>query len=53
MFTQALVNWSLPWRTDAGASKVEHEMHELINAGLPASAKTNDYRPVSVIVSTV
>jgi hypothetical protein len=45
MFTQALVNGLLPWRIDSGAIKVEHEIPELINAGLPASAKDRRASP--------
>jgi hypothetical protein len=46
LFTQALVDGSLPWRVDAHAGKVEHEVHDLINATLPGSAKTSDHKPV-------
>ena len=52
LFTQGLVDGSLPWRIDAHAGKVEHEIHDLINATLPASAKTSDHKPVSVEVRT-
>ena len=52
LFTQGLVDGSLPWRIDAHAGKVEHEIHDLINATLPKSAKTSDHKPVSVIVTT-
>jgi len=52
LFTQGLVDGSLPWKIDEGAGKVCHEIHDLINATLPKSAKTSDHKPVSVIVTT-
>jgi hypothetical protein len=52
LFTQGLVNGSLPWRIDAHAGKIEHEIHDLINATLPKSAQTSDHKPVSVIVTS-
>ncbi|HSL82135.1 MAG TPA: endonuclease/exonuclease/phosphatase family protein [Thermoanaerobaculia bacterium] len=52
LFTQPLVNGSLPWRIDAHAGLVEHEIHELVNATLPKSARTSDHTPVSVRVTT-
>lgn len=52
LFTQGLVNGSLPWRIDAHAGSVEHEIHDLINAALPAAARTSDHKPVSVTVTT-
>lgn len=52
LFTQGLVDGSLPWKIEARAGKVEHEIHDLINAALPASAKTSDHKPVSVMVTT-
>jgi hypothetical protein len=50
--TQGLVDGSLPWKIEAHAGKVEHEVHDLINVTLPASAKTSDHKPVSVMVKT-
>ncbi len=52
LFTQGLVDGSLPLRIDAHAGKVEHEIHDLINAPLQKSAQTSDHKPVSVIVTT-
>jgi hypothetical protein len=52
LFTQGLVNGSLPWKINEGAGKVEHELHELVNASLPNASKTSDHRPVSVQVAT-
>lgn len=52
LFTQGLVDGLLPWKIEAHAGKVEHEVHDLINAGLPVSAKTSDHKPVSVMVTT-
>jgi endonuclease/exonuclease/phosphatase family metal-dependent hydrolase len=51
LFTQGLVNGSLPWKIDAHAGKIEHEIHDLINATLPGSAKTSDHKPISIKVS--
>ena len=52
MFTQGLVSGSLPWKIDAHAGKVEHEIHDLINAPLSSKAKTSDHKPVSIEVKT-
>jgi hypothetical protein len=52
LFTQGLVDGSLPLRIDAHAGKVEHEIHDLINGPLQESAQTSDHKPVSVIVTT-
>jgi hypothetical protein len=52
LFTQGLVDGTLPWKIEERAGQVEHEIHDLINAALPASAKTSDHKPVSVIVTT-
>jgi hypothetical protein len=52
MFTQGLVNGSLPWEVEAHAGKVEHEIHDLINAPLPSKAKTSDHKPISLIAKT-
>jgi endonuclease/exonuclease/phosphatase family metal-dependent hydrolase len=52
LFTQGLVNGSLPWMIDAHAGKVEQEIHDLINATLPSKAKTSDHKPVSVLAKT-
>lgn len=48
LFTQALVDGSIPFSVAPHAGKVEHEVHELINAPLKANQKTSDHRPVSV-----
>jgi hypothetical protein len=50
LFTQPLTDGSLPWKINENAGKVEHEIHELINANLPKSAHTSDHRPVSCVV---
>lgn len=52
MFTQGLVNGTLPWRINSHAGKVEHEVHDLINATLSQSARTSDHKPVSVEITT-
>jgi hypothetical protein len=52
LFTQGLVDGTLPWRIDAHAGKVEHEIHDLINATLTQNAKTSDHKPVSLVVTT-
>jgi len=46
------VDDSLPWRIDAQAGLVEHEIHDLINAPLNKKEKTSDHKPVSVRVVT-
>lgn len=51
-FTQGLVDGSLPWHVPGHTGKVEHEIHDLINSTLPASAKTSDHKPVSLVVNT-
>ena len=50
LFTQGLVDGSLPWQVEPGAGFVEHEVHALVNAGVPASRRTSDHAPVSVRV---
>ncbi len=52
LFTQGLVDGSVPLKIDAHAGKVEHVVHDLINAKLKSSSKTSDHKPVSVIVKT-
>lgn len=52
LFTQGLVDGKLPWQINAHAGKVEHEIHDLINAALPKSAKTSDHKPISLMVTT-
>ncbi len=51
MFTQSLVNGSLPWHIEARAGLVEHEIHELVNAALSSAQRTSDHRPVSCRVT--
>ncbi len=51
LFTQGLVDGSLPWKIGPGAGKVEHEVHDLINATLRRNEKTSDHKPVSVEVT--
>jgi hypothetical protein len=53
LFTQPLVDGSKPFRIEAGAGLVEHEVHELVNAALPKSAATSDHRPISVTLSEI
>jgi hypothetical protein len=50
LFTQGLVDGSLPWNIGSQAGIVEHEIHDTINATLPRSAKTSDHKPVSLTV---
>lgn len=52
LFTQGLVDGSLPWKVESHAGKVEHEVHDLVNATLRRDAITSDHRPVSVLVTT-
>lgn len=49
LFTQPLVDGSLPVQLNEHAGLVEHEIHELINAGQPGYAHTSDHHPVSVV----
>lgn len=50
LFTQGLCDDSLPWRVDAHAGMVEHEIHDLINAPLSEREQTSDHKPVSLTV---
>ncbi len=50
MFTQPLVDGSLPFQVNSKAGWVEHEIHDLINASLTTKQKTSDHKPVSVVV---
>ena len=50
LFTQALVDGSLPIIIESKAGYVEHEIHDLINASNPKYAHTSDHKPVSVVV---
>ena len=52
LFTQSLVDDSLPLQVEAHAGKVEHEIHDLINAQLHGSEKTSDHKPVSLTITT-
>lgn len=52
LFTQGLGNRSLPFHVDLNTGKVEHEIHDLINASLTKSAKTSDHKPISVVLSS-
>jgi hypothetical protein len=51
MFTQPLCDGSLPWKINANAGCVEHEIHDLINVTLPSQSKTSDHEPVSCVVT--
>lgn len=50
LFTQGLCDGSLPWKIEAHAGKVEHEIHQLVNASLSQKEQTSDHSPVSVTV---
>lgn len=52
LFTQGLVDGSLPWKVKEHAGKVEHEIHNSINSSLPEGIQTSDHRPVSLVVTT-
>ncbi len=52
LFTQGLVDGSLPWKIESHAGKVEHEIHDLVNATLRRDAVTSDHKPISVMVAT-
>ncbi|NKB86594.1 MAG: endonuclease/exonuclease/phosphatase family protein [Acidobacteria bacterium] len=49
LFTQGLVDDSLPLVVESGAGLVEHEVHELIKATRFKYAHPNDHAPVSVV----
>ena len=51
LFTQGLVDGSLPLVVSAKAGLVEHEIHELINAPLKSKQKTSDHKPVTLKVT--
>ena len=53
LFTQSLVDGSQPFKINSGGGLVEHEVHELTNAGQPQYAHTSDHRPVSVVMEGV
>lgn len=48
LFTQAFVNGSGNPKINPKAGKVEHTIHEKINAGLSKTRRTSDHRPISV-----
>lgn len=50
LFTQGLVNGTLPAIIEEKSGYVEHEIHDLINSTLPGYAKTSDHKPVSLII---
>ncbi len=50
LITQPLVNGSLDVQVVAHSGKVEHVIHNRINAGLSKKRRTSDHRPVSVII---
>ncbi len=50
LFTQSLVNDSLPVKIESKSGFVEHEVHDLINASNPKYAHTSDHKPVSIII---
>ena len=52
MFTQSLVDGSLPFQVNSKAGLVEHEIHDLVNASLTIKQKTSDHKPVSVVIET-
>lgn len=47
LFSQPLVDGSLPLQVNAHAGLVEHEIHERIDAEATSRTKTSDHRPVS------
>lgn len=50
LFTQSLVDGSLPVIIESKSGYVEHEIHDLVNANNPKYAHTSDHKPVSVVV---
>ncbi len=51
LFTQGLCDGSLPWKINAHAGKVEHEIHDLVNAPLTQREQTSDHKPVSLTIT--
>ena len=47
LFTQALVDGTLPVEVHARSGLVEHQVHDRVNALLTAKQKTSDHKPVS------
>lgn len=52
LFTQGLVDGSLPLQVRPHAGYVEHEVHDLVNANVPSKQETSDHRPMSLDVAT-
>jgi endonuclease/exonuclease/phosphatase family metal-dependent hydrolase len=50
LFTQPLVNGSLPVQVSSHAGQVEHVAHNRVNAGLSQKKQTSDHRPISVML---
>jgi hypothetical protein len=50
LFTQGLVDETLPVLIEEKSGYVEHEIHDLVNSTLPNYAKTSDHKPVSLII---
>jgi hypothetical protein len=51
LFTQGLVDGSLPWQVRPKSGFVEHEVHDLVNATLTSAQETSDHKPVSLLVT--
>jgi len=51
LFTQSMVDGSLPIIIESKSGYVEHEIHDLINANNPKYARTSDHKPVSVMIT--
>jgi len=51
LFTQPLVDGSLSVAVETKAGLVEHEIHELVNAGLNSKQITSDHRPISLYLT--
>jgi len=49
-FSQGLVDGSLPLVIEEKSGLIEHEIHDLVNAGLNSKQKTSDHRPMSLYV---
>lgn len=50
LFTQSLVDGSLPIIIESKSGYIEHEVHDLVNANNPKYANTSDHKPVSVVI---
>ncbi|MFT4925117.1 MAG: hypothetical protein ACI8WB_001207 [Phenylobacterium sp.] len=51
LYTQPLIDGSLPFQVQHKSGLIEHEVHDLVNAAVPKYAETSDHKPVSITLS--